>query len=533
MFNFFLKQLLLRKTLHENKGLEENTHGNGNMPNDDSGDLFAGLEENVNQLVNMLGNSTDIVVRELVIGHETELKAVLVYISGLVDSKIVNENIILPLMGNPNLQEISKYKTVSFLKSTILTVGIVREEKSMHRIVSSILSGYTVLLLDGSREVLLIDTVGSVQRDISLPTSESSVRGPQEAFIENLASNLVLLRKKIQNQNFTVETMVLGKQSRTKVSVVYLKNIVNPDLLDEVRYRLGKISVDAILGSGYIEQYIEDAPFSPFSTIGNTEKPDVVAAKILEGRAAIIVDGTPFVLTVPRLMIENFQTAEDYYSRPYYASFIRLLRLAAFFISILSPAVYVALTTFHQELIPTPLLITMAASREGKPLPAVVEVLIMGVVYEILREAGVRLPRPVGSAISIVGALVVGQAAVEAGLITAPMVIVTAVTAIATFVVTPLTDAAVLLRFFLIFTASILGGFGIVGGLLVVLVHLCSLRSFGTPYFSPFAPLNFNGLKDSIIRMPLWTMLTRPTMITWDETNRQKAGFKPEPPDEE
>lgn len=531
MFNFLLKQLRLRKTLYENKGLEENTYGNGNMPNDDSADLFAGLEKNVNELVNMLGNSTDIVVRELVIGHETELRATIVYISGLADRTVINENIIVPLMDNSNLREIDK--SVNRLKSEILTVGSVVVAKSIHRIVSGILSGHTVLFIDGSREALLIDTTGSVHRDISSPTSEPSVRGSQEAFIEDLASNLVLLRKKIQNQNFTVETMVLGKQTRTKVSVVYLKNIVNPDLLDEVRYRLGKISVDAILESGYIEQFIEDAPFSPFSTIGNTEKPDVVAAKILEGRAAIIVDGTPFVLTIPKLMIENFQSAEDYYSRPYYASFIRMLRLAAFFISISSPAVYVALTTFHQELIPTPLLITMAASREGKPLPAVVEVLVMGVVYEILREAGVRLPRPVGSAISIVGALVVGQAAVEAGLITAPMVIVTAVTAIATFVVNPLTDAAVLLRFFLIFTSSILGGFGIVGGLLVVIVHLCSLRSFGTPYFSPFAPVDFKGLKDSIIRMPLWTLLTRPASITWDETNRQKAGFKPEPPEKE
>lgn len=535
-FKFFSKQLHLRKILYENKDIDKGINENRNFVNEGLGDLSPNLTENVDKLVHILGNSTDIVIREFEIRHETELKAVLIYISGLVETSVVNENIIAPLMGNLNSHcpsEISIKNTVSYLKSTMLTVGVISEENSIDPIVSSILSGYTALILNGSSEALLIDTVGSVQRDISLPTSESSVRGPQEAFIENLSSNLVLLRKKIRNQNFTIETMILGKQSKTKVSIVYLKDIVNPKLVEEIRYRLGKISMDAILESGYIEQFIEDAPFSPFSTIGNSEKPDVVAAKILEGRAAILVDGTPYVLTVPKLMIESFQNAEDYYSRPYYASFIRMLRWTSFIISTLSPAIYVVLITFHQELLPTPLLITMAASREGTPLPTVAEVLLMSVVYEILREAGVRLPRPVGSAISIVGALVIGQAAVEAGFITAPMVIVTAITAITTFVVTPLTDAAVLLRFFFIIVASILGAFGIMGGLLIVLVHLCSLRSFGTPYFAPIAPLNFQGLKDTFIRMPLWTLFTRPEMITWDETKRQKAGFKPEPPPEE
>ena len=235
--------------------------------------------------------------------------------------------------------------------------------------------------------------------------------------------------------------MKIGRRTKTDVCILYLKDVANPRLIEEIRRRLNRIDIDSIMESGYIEQFIEDAPYSIFYTIANSEKPDVVAAKLLEGRAAILVDGTPFVLTVPMVLIESFQSAEDCYSRPYFASLIRMMRFLAFGIGTLAPAVYVALTTFHQELIPTPLLFTLASSREGIPFPAVLEALVMLVAFEILREAGVRLPRPVGSAISIVGALVIGEAAVSAGLIGAPMVIVVSLTAVSSFVVPAQTDS--------------------------------------------------------------------------------------------
>jgi len=251
---------------------------------------------------------------------------------------------------------------------------------------------------------------------------------------------------------------------------------------------------------------------------------------MLEGRAAIIVDGTPMVLTVPLLFIESFQSAEDYYSRPYYASIVRILRFVSFFISVFGPGVYVALVTFHQELIPTPLVITMAAARAGTPFPAAIEAIAMGISFEILREAGIRLPRPVGTAISIVGALVIGDAVVSAGLISATMVIVVAITAIASFVVPPLADVGGIARIGMVLLGGALGAFGIMIGLLGGLVHISTLRSFGTPFLSPLAPLKILDWKDVIIRFPLWTMITRPSSMGWNNPQRQEIGMMPAPP---
>lgn len=320
--------------------------------------------------------------------------------------------------------------------------------------------------------------------------------------------------------------MRVGKQTNTDICIVYLKGVINPRLIKEIKRRLNRIDIDAILESGYIEQLIEDNPFTIFSTISNSEKPDAVAAKILEGRAAILVDGTPFVLSVPRVFIECFQSSEDYYSRPYYVSMIRMLRFLCFLISTLAPAVYVALTTFHQELIPTQMLFTMAAAREGIPFPAAVEASIMVITFEILKEAGVRLPRPVGQSISIVGALVIGESAVSAGLIGAPMVIVVAITAVSGFVIPAIGDAIVILRFIYLVLAATMGGVGILVGLLGTFIHLASLRSFGTPFLSPIAPLTASGLKDVFIRAPLWTMFIRPKTIVWRDSWRQKSRLK-------
>jgi spore germination protein KA len=247
---------------------------------------------------------------------------------------------------------------------------------------------------------------------------------------------------------------------------------------------------------------------------------------MLEGRAAILVDGTPFVLTAPMVFIESFQSEEDYYSRPFFASVIRVLRFIAFFVSILAPALYVALSTFHQELIPTPLLLSMAASHEGVPFPAMIEAIIMLLFFEILREAGVRLPRPVGQAVSIVGALVIGEAAVSAGLIGAPMVIVVSVTAVSSFTVPAQTDSGTIMRFLLLLLSGFMGGFGIAIGLFAVLLYLVSLRSFGTPYLMPLAPFSLSGFKDTFIRAPLKAMTKRPQGMATDK-KRQRYSSAP------
>src|SRR5690606_20117819 len=283
---------------------------------------------------------------------------------------------------------------------------------------------------------------------------------------------------------------------------------------------------------GSIEQLIEDETFSFFPTVYHSERPDVVAANLLEGRVAILINGSPFVLTVPALFIEFFQAADDYYMRFEISFAIRILRSLIFLISMIAPATYVAITTYHQEMIPTLLIIAIAAQREAVPFPAFFEAFIMEITFEILREAGVRLPRSIGQAVSIVGALVIGQAAVEAGIVSPAMVIVVSITAIASFA-TPsfsMAIAARLIRFILMLLAAIMGMYGIIVGLMIITLHLCSLRSFGIPYMAPLAPLMFRNIGDTFVRVPIWAMDIRPKLISQKNISRAGDGQKPSPP---
>jgi len=531
MFRKIIKRLRLRQILKQSAGIKDQDQ----LPREQA-QLSRHLQDNLILFRNILGQNSDLVIREFSFGEGEKVRAALLFFDGLIDKKTVNESIIRPLMYDLHLfspQQLRRQKSLDFFKEKMVSVGEVKKIVSVDDLLNNCLYGDTIFLIDGFAEALTINTKGWQSRGVTEPKTEAVVRGPREGFTETLNINTSLLRRKIRHPDFVIEKMQLGEKTRTDVCLAYLKGVVSPGLVEEVKSRLQGIKTDAILESGYIEQFIEDAPLSPFATVANSEKPDVVAAKLLEGRVAILVDGTPMVLTVPMLFVESFQTAEDYYSRPYYVSFVRFLRFFSFFVTILAPGIYVALTTFHQELIPTSLLLTIAAARERPPFPVVVEILIMGLFFEIIREAGVRLPRPIGSAISIVGALVIGEAAVSAGLIGAPVVIVIALTAITSFVVISQADVALLSRTLLILVAGFLGGFGIVIFLLGLLIHLITLRSFGTPYLAPFTPLNLSGLKDTVIRAPLWAMGTRPEAISSVNRQRQKFGLLPRPPQKE
>jgi spore germination protein KA len=398
-------------------------------------------------------------------------------------------------------------------------------------LLDNLLAGAAILLIHGSKEALAIKPEKVKSRNIEEPGTEAVVRGPREGFVENVNVNIALIRRKIKDTDLCVEKYVIGEKSKTDVCIVYLKSVANPKLIEEIRRRLKRIKTDAILESGYIEQFIEDNPYSIFPTISNSEKPDKVVAKILEGRAAILVDGTPFVLVVPMVFVESFQSVEDYYARPYLASIMRVIRFLSYIISTLGPAIYVALTVFHQELIPTQLLISIAEGRERVPFPAILEAFLMIFTFDILREAGVRLPKAVGQTVGIVGALVLGQASVEAGLISPIMVIVVSTTAIASFAVPAQTDSGTILRYIYLVLAGIAGGFGVIMGLLATLLHLASLRSFGMPYLWPIVPLDFSGLKDVFIRMPLWAMSKRLKAILWEnyDSYNQSPGLMPSP----
>jgi spore germination protein KA len=320
-----------------------------------------------------------------------------------------------------------------------------------------------------------------------------------------------------------MEQWTIGEISQTPVCIMYVKGLADENVLQDLRERLESIRIDGILESGYIEELISDQKWTPFPTVLSIERPDAVAGNILEGRIAILVDGTPFVLIVPAILNMFFQASEDYYQRYDIATFLRVLRFGSFLIALLMPSVYVAIVGYHQEMIPTQLLLKLAAQREGVPFPAYLEAFIMELVFEILREAVVRMPSAAGNTISIVGGLVIGQSVVEAGIVSPAVVIVVSFTAIASFVSPSynLGISARLLRFFLLLAASTLGFYGIGLVVLVLILHLSNLRSFGMPYIKPFAPFMLKDMKDTLFRAPLWMMRERPAKLAKDNPIRQ------------
>lgn len=492
--------------------------------------ITGNLQSDLEIIRDVMGTSPDIKIHEFRYGENSEFKGAIIFVDGLVSNEIITDSILKPLKLYRNLndyQHNSIQQTLDTVKQTIICAGEVTEKHTIGEVVESCLSGDTVFLSDGFDKALVISTKGWDKRSVTEPQTESVVRGPREGFTENFRTNTALLRRRIKSPKLRMDHFTIGKKTVTNVCVAYIEGVADPGIVDTVKSRLKSINTDSIIDSGYIEQYIEDHPFSIFPTIGYSEKPDVIAARILEGRVAIISDGSPFVLTAPMLFVESFQSAEDYYIRPFFASVVRMLRYVAFFLTVTAPAIFIALTTFHQELIPTTLLFTISAAREGTPFPAFLEAFILVLSFEILREAGVRLPRPVGQAISIVGALMMGEAAVSAGLVGAPMVITIALTAVAGFVVPEQMDSAAIMRILLLLLASILGALGIALGLLGILNHIASIKSFGIPYCTS---LTFHhNMQDSYIRMPLWSMSKRPKGIASKDITRTNMEIPPSP----
>nr|WP_310500984.1 spore germination protein [Paenibacillus qinlingensis] len=487
-----------------------------------------GLEEILLTIVEELGHSTDLVIRRMMLPSVPPCKGAIVYVDGLANVKEVLDSLLIDYRsGEWALPLLNEIEPLSLIKEYLLKSGEVTGTSDFTTLYHMILSGDTVIFVDGFNEGICASTREWKDRGVTEPSSQTVVRGPREGFSETLRTNTALIRRKIKDSHLWMETKQIGRVTQTDVALMYIKGLVTDNMLEEVRTRLARIDIDGILESGYIEELIQDEAYSPFPTVFNTERPDVVAAALLEGRIAILVDGTPFVLLVPAVFTHFLQAAEDSYQRADISSLIRILRYVALLIALLAPAAYIAVTTFHQEMIPTTLLINIAAHREGIPFPAFVEAFLMEVTFEILREAGIRMPRAIGQAVSIVGALVIGQAAVEAGLVGPAMVIIVAITAISTFII-PSFNMGIsirMIRFLLMILAAALGLFGILVGVIGLILHLCSLRSFGVPYLAPFAPYNIEDQKDNVIRLPQWALLKRPSFVS--PNNRQKQTYNP------
>ncbi|SHF08978.1 spore germination protein KA [Thermoanaerobacter uzonensis DSM 18761] len=484
------------------------------------------LEENIYVFQVLLKGNNDIVFRQIRIGDK-KVKAFLIYIDGMADKSLITRNILEPIMIETRKLNKFIYNNQQFfdyIKEYFITTSEVNTKDKFGDVVDDLLCGETILLIDGVEKALIISTKGWEGRNVTESTTESYVRGPKEAFVETLRINTSMLRRRIKHPDFVIENMKIGKYSKTDVSIAYIKSIADEKIVQEVKKRLKKVQIDGVIDSGYLEEFIEDNPFSPFPQIAHSEKPDKVTAEILEGKVAILVDGSPFALMVPAVFVQFFQAAEDYYERYFLSSALRILRIAAMFIALLFPSIYIAETTFHQEMIPTQLAISIAAQREGVPFPALLEALFMEITFEILREAGIRLPMQVGQAVSIVGGLVVGQAAVQAGLVSPAMVIVVAMTGIASFSI-PAYNVAItfrLLRFIIMIAAGTLGFFGIIMVVMMILAHMASLESFGVPYLSPLIPSRTQELSDALIRIPWWAKIVRPRTVQGKNIVRQE-----------
>jgi spore germination protein KA len=480
--------------------------------------ISSNLEDNKLALQNLFCNSSDVVFYEF--ECFSGAKALIVYINGIVETDVLDRDVIRPfILRTEKIYKDIDQKSVNI--KNLFPVVSVKELNNLTTIKDEIVNANAVIFIDEINTGFSVSTKGWKNRAIIEPDAETVVRGPKEGFIEDISTNKSLIRKIIKSNNLVFEDLIIGRQTETCISICYVNSIVNKKVLQEVRLRLNKIDTDSILESGYIEQFIEDNPSSILSTIGNTQKPDVLAGKILEGRVAILCEGSPHVLTVPYLFIEGLQVSEDYYNRPFLATMQRFVRVLALLVSMFLPAWYVALATYHQEMIPTVFIRTMAGSSNFIPLPAFMEAAVMTLIFQFLRESGTRLPKAVGSAISIVGALVLGEAAVNAGIISAPMIIVIGMTAICSFIVPTFTETMAYYRFILLILAGVLGLYGVVAGVYIMLHQAAALKSFGVAYIDPFGCLDKEELKDTFIRFPLWTMKKRPQSVSQDNMTRQ------------
>ncbi|GAB2565526.1 spore germination protein [Gracilibacillus alcaliphilus] len=501
--SFYRKNNKQKKSEEENFSLEIGTN----------------LVENLNKINKMLEEPNDLVIRKFTIDSASHRTAI-VYIDGLVDSNYIHDHIMKNLKQATELPD-DKHQLFDVIHWEVITVTDIELGQSLEDVCNAILSGKTVFYLDGMDQVLIMDTKGGENRSIEEPASESLIRGPRDGFIENLRTNTVLIRRHIADPNLRFKNYEVGRRSKKDLVVAYVAGIANPDMVEEVKRRLETIDIDDAPESGYIEQWIEDSFLSPFPQVLNTERPDKAAEAMLQGKVVIMLDRTPFVLIVPATFGSSLHSPEDYYWRWSLATLIRILRYLAAFISVFLPALYIALVSYHQGLIPSDLAFSIAATRDGVPFPPFIEALIMTATMELLREAGLRLPTPIGQTIGIVGGLVIGDAAVSAGIVSPIMVIVVALNAIASFAL-PSYGIAIsfrILQFGLMFAAAVFGLYGIILGYIMINIHIVNLTSFGVPYSSPFAPNFLNDWKDLVLRVPITMKKKRPDYM---QTNDQK-----------
>ena len=477
-------------------------------PPDENIGLSQSLEENLEIIRKASDQTADLVIRKFQVSG---LSAALVLCEGMFNLVALGQNVLAPLAAL-RLKHPTPQRLLEAVRSRLLLAVDQGEVTTVGEVYRFIMSGFGVLLVDGADTGIRLALQGFSFRSVSEPSGEVNLRGSREGFTEPLRINMSLIRRRIKSPSLKFEMVTLGTQSKTDAFLVYLNNAVDGRLLDQIKKDLKQVKLEQVLDTGYLQPFLERRhPFSFFSGIGITERPDTACAKISEGRVVLLLDGTPMALVIPYLFSEHFQSFDDYALRPYYALFIRCLKYLAFFMTILLPGSYVAVGTFHPQLLPRELLYNITTSMQPTPFSLMTEAILIHFFYEVMREAGLRLPRPVGHAVSITGGLVIGDVAVKAGLIGTPLVLVVALTAISAFVVPTLYEPVTVLRFLFILAGGFWGLFGIGLGFALVLCNLCALTVAQTPITAPGSPLRLYSLRDMLYRQS-WPKLGRRIM---------------------
>ena len=502
--------------------------------------IVTSLDENLTHLkvkYNALINS-DIILREFTLNlNGTSYKSLIVCIDGMINSELVNNFLLRPLMESSNsstktisrngikIKKSKKIDLATYISNSLVPQNDINKVNNLDDLIDSVNSGDCALLVDTLDVAFIVDVKGYKAREISAPTNEIVIRGSQEAFVEKLRTNTSMLRRIINSENLIIEDCTVGKISKTNIAICYLKNIANSDLVNEVIYRINNLAIDYVISSGQLEQLIQDKSNVAFPQLIATERSDKASLHILEGRVVVIVDGSPYVLIMPGVFLDFLSSPEDINLKHQYSNLLKLIRFLATFITLLLPGIYVAVSNYHTELLPTELLFTIAASRNTVPFPSIVEIFIMEVSFELLREAGLRVPTPFGSTIGIIGTLVLGESAVSANLVSPILIIIVAITGICSFTIPDfsLSFSFRIFRFLYIVLGYLCGLLGIAMGIFIHLAILVNLKSFGAPYLAPYVPAtNLNASLSYFIK-PIWARETRADFLN---TKRPKQEEK-------
>ncbi len=478
------------------------------------------LDENIQILKAGVGPKNSVVIRHFYIGIDEPLDAAIVYVNAMADKTIIDRDVLNPLMLHVNENLTGKPEVLDYISKRFISMSNTKVEKDIFSMIDSIKRGKTVLLVNGAEDGIILDTTGGNYRAVMEPENESSIRGKREGFVENLETNISMIKRSVKDNNLTIEIITVGRRSQSDIALIYVDNIADNNVLEEIKSRINALDIRGPFSAGELDQLIEGNTYTVFPQGYSTERVDVATANMMEGRIIIMVEGYSVVLVVPSQFVEFFQAVEDYNQKTIGASFVRLLRFFAAFTVISLPAIYLTLLKFNSELIPIKFISPIVQSRVGIALTPFLEILSMEIVVELLREGGLRLPSKVAQTLSLVGGIIIGDTAVKSKVVSPTTLLVVGITVVCTFLI-PNYDMSLairILRFPMLMLADVMGIFGIAVGWFLIIVHLASLNSFGVPYFE----IHSSDLKDFFIRAPLWKMNKTPASIPTPDNIRQK-----------